>query len=61
MKKLPDNFSVYAKTLEEAKYITEKQKELCKLESYQSPGYFRFDITNQDSGRSSSSYINDVF
>jgi len=61
MKKLPDNFSVYAKTLEEAKYITEKQKELCKLGSYQSPGYFRFDITNQDSGRSSSSYINDVF
>lgn len=29
MKQLPEKFSVYARTLEEAKYITEKQKELC--------------------------------
>lgn len=61
MKQLPDKFSVYAKTLEEAKYITEKQRELCKYGSFQSPGYFRFDITNQDSGRNSCSYIKDAF
>ena len=43
MKQLPDEFSVYAKTLEEAKYITEKQKELCGGKILTEEGYnYRF-------------------
>lgn len=62
-KQLPNEFSVYAKTLEEAKYIVQKQKELCKsnytpfaLENH----YYRFNPLNEHKhGHSNSSYLTD--
>lgn len=60
MKQLPDKFSVYAKTLEEAKYITEKQKELCGDSSPKHKNvYYRFSIYREIDkfGFSSQSYL----
>ena len=60
MKQLPDKFSVYAKTLEEAKYITEKQKELCGDCSPKHRNvYYRFSIYREIDkfGFSSQSYL----
>lgn len=62
MKKLPDKFSVYAKTLEEAKYIIEKQKELCEGScSEYSNHYYRFNIKTNDYGGATTSYITNEY
>lgn len=63
MKKLPDDFSVYAKTLEEAKYITEKQKELCgDFITTQPLTYYRFRLKGHHDkyGHSGQSYITNL-
>lgn len=58
LKQLPERFSVYAKTLEEAKYISEKQKELCGYNYPQRNVYYRFSPKEPDkSGYSSGSYL----
>lgn len=62
MKKLPEQFSVYAKTIEEAVYICEKQKEICGDTFYTPiyPKYYRFspNQTWDRWGYNSTSYIN---
>lgn len=59
MKQLPEKFSVYAATLEEAKYITKKQRELYGNNQLAVVGYYyRFEIGNKkDYGYSKQSYL----
>ena len=62
MKKLPEKFSVYAKTIEEAEYIIQKQKEIWGSSlspSPQSNHFYRFSPTNYRDrwGQASSSYL----
>ena len=63
LKQLPERFSVYAKTLEEAKYIVQKQGEICG-ESFDAVDdtYYRFSPKDYDnSGYSTTSYLKDEF
>jgi hypothetical protein len=62
MKKLPEQFSVYASTKEEARYICEKQKEMCGS-TFSTPEkgmFYRFcpNYKNDKWGYNSTSYIN---
>jgi hypothetical protein len=60
MKKLPEQFSVYAKTIEEAVYICEKQKEMCDgCNNADGDHFYRFspNLTTDSWGYSSSSYL----
>ena len=60
MKKLPEQFSVYASTKEEAVYISQKQKEMCDECSNPEEGcFYRFspNRTSDRWGYSSSSYL----
>ena len=62
MKKLPEQFSVYARTKEEAIYISQKQKEMCG-DTFSTPEkymFYRFspNKTYDKWGYNSTSYIN---
>jgi hypothetical protein len=60
MKKLPEQFSVYAKTIEEAVYICEKQKEMCDgCNNADGDHFYRFspNLTHDSWGYASSSYL----
>lgn len=59
-KKLPEQFSVYASTKEEAVYISQKQKEMCDECSNAEEGcFYRFspNLTTDSWGYSSNSYL----
>ena len=62
MKKLPEQFSVYAETINEARYICEKQRELCggTFNTPEKGMFYRFcpNYKNDSWGFSSTSYIN---
>jgi hypothetical protein len=59
IKQLPERFSVYAETLEEAQYITQKQREICGNSAYLDKNmYYRFCKDNRDNyGYNSNSYL----
>lgn len=64
MKQLPNEFSVYAKNLKEAKYITKKQLEMCGDSiTPTSDSYYRFSLNNivNKTGKMSISYIKSSF
>jgi hypothetical protein len=62
MKKLPEQFSVYAETINEARYICEKQRELCggTFNTPEKGMFYRFcpNYKNDSWGFNSTSYIN---
>ena len=64
MKKLPKQFSVYARTKKEANYICEKQKEICggALNTPEKDMFYRFspNQTWDKWGYSSTTYINNL-
>jgi len=64
LKQLPERFSVYAKTLEEAKYIVKKQEELCGGNEYESRNsYYRFcpNAVYDKYGKMGDSYLGSSF
>jgi len=64
LKQLPERFSVYAKTLEEAKYIVQKQEELCGYgETESRNSYYRFcpNAVYDKYGKMDESYLGSSF